>query len=287
MKFVVQLNINIISLIGKDIKSFLNGIITNSLIGKGVYTFLLSPKGRYLFDFFVHIVNEELFYIEVNKNLSESLIQKLSFYKLGKDIKVQDVTNDLVSLYADQNIIDKFSVISCIKDQRYFKMKNRFICKKSDLSNSGLSITLDKDLYKKDKYSYTIPDGYIDMMKEKSIITEFGVNNLHAIDYSKGCFLGQELIARINSSKNRKKTIFKVISENDYDLGMVKKLSQIFFAEVQVGYFCSGYKNLGIAICISDVVLEYKKKFNNKKIFSIRDASGRKINVNLEKAEWI
>ena len=61
-----------------------------------------------------------------------------------------------------------------------------------------------------DKYKYSIIDGYLDLVYERSIPIEYGAEELNAIDYNKGCYVGQEVISRVKYQGIVRKKIFKL-----------------------------------------------------------------------------
>ena len=261
MKYDLQNEIKVLRISGSDAKSFLNSLITNALNNNSIYTFILSPNGRYLFDFFIHVAKEG-YLIEVHKSLHEGLIEKLNFYKLRRKVSILDESENLSVLYSHEPT-HHFEYECCMQDVRYNLLGQRIIIKKGFAKEYKPS-----NIYIIDKYEHCILDGYIDMTQNKSVILEFGAESLSSISYLKGCFPGQELIARAKYSGRIKKTPYKIIALGEIDLSNMPKYSNIVDdLGAQIGTFCSGYKNLGIAIAKSDLVGTDKIAYlNNKRI---------------------
>lgn len=261
MKCELQSNIKILQVIGQDAQQFLSSIITNQLKQNSIYTFILSSNGRYLFDLFIHPTKEG-YLIEVHQSLFESLLDKLNFYKLRRKVSIYNRSEELCSLYSHQANHD-FEYESCMQDSRYNLLGRRIILKKDFAKEYKQS-----NIYMLDKYQYCIPDGHFDMVQNKSIILEFGAELLSAVSFSKGCFPGQELIARAKYSGKIKKMPYKVVALEEIDLSTIEKHTIIFDnAGSPIGIFCSGYKSLGIAVAKCDLVNTEKLAYlNNQQI---------------------
>ncbi len=175
------------------IENFLQGLITNDIrILKSqniIYTCMLNPKGRYNFDFFIFKYNDD-FYIDIHKDYIDAFISKLNFYKLFHKIDVVLETN-LKVYYLNQ---DKF------KNNTFFFIDPR-------LSSLGYKYVTSDDLEDTIHYSDYLELCYknavlesSDFIIDKTIPIEVGMDELNAISYTKGCYLGQEFT---NSAKRR------------------------------------------------------------------------------------
>ncbi len=175
---------------GSERVSFLNGLLTNSLApaarGEAVYACLLTPQGKFLFDFFVRADGERLL-LEVDAARRADCLRRLSLYKLRAD----------VSLAAE----DGYAVIAGFDapmpefgfaDPRHPQMGWRAW----GATGHALSATEPADAYHRHRITLGVPDGGRDLVPERSILLEFNLDSLNAIDFQKGCYIGQELTAR-------------------------------------------------------------------------------------------
>jgi tRNA-modifying protein YgfZ len=243
----------VIEVVGSDVQKFLQGMTTNDVINNQFsYNYLLNNQGRYLFDFFV-FQKEAGFLIDVNKDQAQAFIKKVNFYKLRRDIKTIDISSEYSVVYSLSKIND--SVYSH-RDPRYNRMGYRSVVK--NLNINKLEEKVD-ELYVSDKYKYSMPDGYFDLAYEKSIPIEYGGEELNAINYQKGCYIGQEVISRAKYQGVVRKKIYKMISGTDF-------ASYSHGAEVidnnneVIGIFCSAYKNCAIALLRVEKYLRLEKK---------------------------
>ena len=89
-----------------------------------------------------------------------------------------------------------------------------------------------------------IPDSIIDLKINKSLLLENNFDKINAIDWNKGCYIGQEITARMKYRSLLKKTLYKIIILE----GDVKKDDMIFLNDKNIGYITSINKNLGLAM---------------------------------------
>lgn len=179
----------VIKVSGGDKLRFLQGLITNDL-GRleknddAIYTALLSPKGRYLFDFFVVKQDEDLYL--VGQKITD-LYTKIKPYKLRLDVQL-DI---LESLKVYGVFEDGFSVENEVvfRDPRHPKMPCWIL---SEYRSDTARIAQE---YHRRRFEYTIPEGH-ELEVDKSIILEWGFERLNGISFTKGCYMGQELMSR-------------------------------------------------------------------------------------------
>lgn len=233
-----KLERGLIKLQGEDSFKFLQGLVTNDvkLASKGIYCFLLTANGRYLFDFFL-IELESYYIIDVALTQKDELLAKLTLYKMRSKLNISDVSSEYVVTYS-HSIITNDAIFS-YQDPRYTKLGFR------SLMLSNPQEYKEHNLYNQDKYNYSIIDGSVDMIKDKSIPIEYGIEHLHAISYSKGCYVGQEVVSRTKYQGVIRKSVMKIELDrpcrgfSGYD---------IFQGSNKLGSICSSFENKAIAL---------------------------------------
>lgn len=268
--FSTLLDRGIIKVTGDDAARFLQTLITNDINSSPLYAMMLSPQGRYLFDFFISEAGEE-YWLETDKSSVKALAAKLKLYKLRAKILIEEVS-DNYSLYYSHAPLDIEKVVE-YRDPRFDKLGFRTIA-----ANHPKIAPLDqakKNLYLCDKYHYAIPDGETDLIYDKSMPQEYGMDSLHCIDYHKGCYVGQEVISRTKYQGVIRKQIFKIAGDEELS-GLVQG-EPIVAGEYKVGVLCSTYQNLGIGL----VRLEDYEKHKGTQCYI-----GNK-RVGLEKVKWM
>lgn len=176
----------LITLKGKDALPFLQGLLTQDVYKITdhtlLYACLLTPQGRFLYDLFLFKEADEVL-IDVEKARLEAFIKKLNLYKLRSEVSINLLSQN-VFVYWEPNKQEGW----CFNDPRSRNLGYRFY---SFCEKETPNILEDYD-YRRLKEG--IPDGSRDMPIDKAIILEYGLEN--AIDWQKGCYIGQELMAR-------------------------------------------------------------------------------------------
>jgi tRNA-modifying protein YgfZ len=224
----------VISCFGPDASSFLQGLITNDIRLGNCYTAMLSPKGKYLFDFFIYKSSEQHYMLECGNS---ALLEQLNFYLLSSEVALEDVSSQFSVIYSREPFSSCDSM--CQKDSRFNQMGFRTLTQ-DNFSEGSIS-----GLYLEDKYKYAIPDGDLDMVMHKSFPIEFGLNYLNGVSYAKGCYMGQELIARFKGKPLARK-VYKVSAA--FNLENTPKGTSLFHESKEVGCLCSARGNSAIAL---------------------------------------
>jgi len=233
--FVPLKNRSIIELSGENIADFLQGIIAKNInaLSKdiSIYSCMLTPQGKFLFDFFITI-DESKYLIDIHEEYKEDFIKKLKIYRLRSKIDIKDLS-------------DEFEVAALIGDEVYNNVKNiagytykfcngiayidprseilfaRSIIKKENDYQSFKAknfIKGDYELYEDLRIRNTIPEGLSDLRNNESFPLHFGLDKLDAIDFDKGCYVGQEVTTRSKHRGKSKKNICTLISEDVIEL---------------------------------------------------------------------
>ena len=198
----------VLKLTGNDCKGFLQGLITNDIkklqIGGILYTALLTPQGKYLFDFFLY-QTENAFFLDCERTQIPTLLQKLMLYKLRADVAIED-KSDSMTIYAlfDGTADD---AIICCTDPRAEGMGHRALF---DSNTPPKASALSRDTYEHTRLIKGIPDGSRDMEANKTFILEANLDHFNGISFTKGCYVGQEMTARMMHRTTRKKLLLPI-----------------------------------------------------------------------------
>jgi folate-binding protein YgfZ len=204
----------IIEISGLNCKEFLQGLLTNDankITEKNlIYSFMLNAQGRFLYDFFIFEKDGKILLDCYFSRVGE-IVKKLNFYKLRAKIEIKK-NEEIKVFFSERKIDDKL----CLEDPRSPKMKYRAYDiprQAQDDSAANLILSLPKD--EMQHYHYLriinkIPESEHDLTYEKSFVLEFGFDNLNAIDYNKGCYVGQEPTARIHHLGQIRKEIIYI-----------------------------------------------------------------------------
>lgn len=194
-------NRTIIEVHGKDREAFLQGIMTQDikrLENESIlYSLMLSPQGKFQFDFFI-IQIENAWFIDVDTTRVQAFVQRLQLFKLRADVSIQISETWQVGVS-----LTKLEMENCFPDPRLKDLGYRFY-------GQNLAKETPTDNYEILRLSLGIPDGAQDMINDKSIPLEWGMDELHAISWDKGCYMGQELTARSRYVGQIRKRVFPV-----------------------------------------------------------------------------
>lgn len=244
----------LISLFGEGIKEFLQGILTNdinNLKDKGLlYSLMLTPQGKFLYDFFLWQKNDKVF-IDCLSVDRDEIIQKLNLYKLGKDIEINPVE--------EYGVLFVSAVIPGFVDPRFPNHSSRIYLEKDKqsvfLEKQNISIVTDE--YSKFLCDNVLPDASYDMIKGRSFPLEYGMDNYNAISFDKGCYVGQELVARTKYRGTIRKKIYGISLSDSIK---IQKGEEVIAFGQSIGIFCSSYKGRGKALLRKDYVEELRVK---------------------------
>lgn len=225
--FAVLESRGIVSLRGADARDFLQGLVTND-IGRvspeqAVWTAMLTPQGKYLFDFFVIEMMGALV-LDCEAARAGDLVKRLTMYKLRSNVDISDDSEDwavlaLVGTEADGDALCEFEGRAgafaggvCFVDPRYGGAGARAILPREaieQLKAAGFE-EADAEAYDTHRLICGLPDASRDLVPEKSFPMENGFDELHAIAWDKGCYVGQELTARMRYRATAKKVLLPV-----------------------------------------------------------------------------
>ena len=209
--FFQHTNSRFLKISGKDSELFIQNLITNDVQkcteGSLIYSCLLTPQGKFLADFFIFNVKGNYFF-ETNKKFYINLLNKLKIYKLRSEIHIQEV-NDLYS-YSTFNFIYESDKIIFLNDPRNSNLGKKLIL------DHEIKI-IDSNIQKINETEYheilienTIPYSPFDILENKSLLLENNFDNLNAIDWNKGCYIGQEITARMKYRGLLKKKLYSL-----------------------------------------------------------------------------
>ena len=188
----------VFALTGADVLPFLQGLVTNDVLplakGPGiVWAALLSPQGKYLADFFVVNTGAALL-LDIKDSLANSTVQRLSMYKLRADVQITA---------ADLTVTRGLGTPpeTALPDPRHPSMGWRAY----GLPGGDPVIGWDEW-----RVANLIPESGIELIPNDSYILEHGFERLNGVDFRKGCYVGQEVTARMKHKTELRKGLVRV-----------------------------------------------------------------------------
>jgi folate-binding protein YgfZ len=267
--FVALEDRGFLAVAGPDARAFLQGVITNDVNkaqpGQAIYAALLTPQGRYLHDFFIVELDGVLF-LDVAKSRLEDLRARLLKYRLRAKVEVDDVSklfrtiallgdgpHDSQALHGFEGRGGPFAGGFCYVDPRYAGIGARAMLPASGaeaLSNAGFEAS-DRMAYETLRLLFGIPEGLVDLVQEKTLPMEANFDLLNGIDWAKGCYVGQELTARMHYRALLKKRMLPVEIDGDVpEIG-----TPVTYNGQDAGEMRTGMGDQGIALLRLEMVL--------------------------------
>ena len=191
---------SVLSVTGRDREHFLQGLVTNDLrkaAGGIVYAALLTPQGKYIADFFI-IGQSDRHLIDVATALAQPLMQRLSMYRLRADVQIAP-TDIVVSRGTGT------PPPGALADPRHPALGWRHY------GATDISQPADWDAI---RVAHLIPETGIELGPETYIL-EAGFDRLHGVDFRKGCYVGQEVTARMKHKTDLRKGLLQVRIEGE------------------------------------------------------------------------
>jgi len=206
----------VLAISGPQARDFLQGLVTNDIAngvapGSGLYTALLSPQGKMLFDFLVTEGDGALL-LDVARNQRDSLLKKLTMYRLRSKvgIEVRDQLGVYVNLsgHPDNRIVPYADRAVSFADPRHAGLGIRSIGATAEMP-ANLS---GPRVYHQHRLALGVPEAG-DFGFEKIFALDAGLAELNGVSFSKGCYIGQELTSRMKHRATSRKRILTVQAE--------------------------------------------------------------------------
>jgi len=239
----------LISITGDDAKEYLQNIITNDIEKvdqcNSIFSALLSPQGKYLHEFFI-ISSDNGYFLDCSSKSEEDLIKHLSKYKLRSKVEIKDFSSDyVVGVLSHEKFKEIQSDNNKLTDTILYRESPLFIDpRKKDLgarilsSLEKLHLTvkklnlkiIDSSIYFEKAHSLGVPEKGLTNLKEQLFGLEANFEELNAIDFKKGCYVGQENTARMKLKNKLRKRLLAVKSDGDIEVG-----EDLKFGEIKIG----------------------------------------------------
>ena len=239
----------IIYISGEDVKEFLQNIVTNDINKvsdtSGCFASLLTPQGKYLFDFII-IRHKQGYFLDCEKNRIDQLIDRLNIYKLNSKIEILNLSNEFeVAVISKEKFLTlenaKDTVGNTVKyngdpvalDPRSKNLGGRLIANLEKLNLSLKSLGLkseDPKKYYTLSHKLGIPQVNTDKLQDKVFGLECNFEELNGIDFKKGCYVGQENTARMKLKDKLRRKLLPLKSNEKLNVG-----SNVIFNKVNIG----------------------------------------------------
>jgi folate-binding protein YgfZ len=257
----------LLALSGDDRAAFLQGLISNDIAKVGpdraIYASLLTAQGRFLHDFFIAESNGG-YLIDAEASRLDDLRRRLMLYRLRSKVAIAPVEDQVVvALFGDEALatlglgetpgrVTPFAGGLAYVDPRLAGMGARAILPRERLeaiAASGFEAS-DRVAYDRLRLSLGVPDGSRDLPVEKALLLENGFDELNGVDWKKGCYVGQEVTARMKYRALVRKRLLPVRIEGE----MPAPGTPVVLDGEEAGEMRSAADGWGLALLRLDVV---------------------------------
>ncbi|WP_298878525.1 folate-binding protein [uncultured Bradyrhizobium sp.] len=249
----------VIKVAGEDARNFLNGLITTDVDrlkpGLGRFGALLTPQGKIVVDFLITEApagHGGGFLIDCPKPLADGLATKLKFYKLRAKVTVDNLDLGVLAAWDGQPAAQPDLAFA---DPRNAALGTRILIpedltrKLSDLIGAEL---VDASEYEAHRIALGVPRGGLDFMYSDAFPHETNMDRLAGVDFDKGCYVGQEVVSRMQHRGTARTRSVKVLLEaSSPEVGV-----SVMAGDKSVGTMGSSANGKGIALVRLDRVAD-------------------------------
>lgn len=288
-KIILLEDRGLISITGEDSKNFLQNIVTNDVekvsTSNSIFSALFTPQGKYLFEFFL-LLTKEGFLLDCDNKFTNEIITYLSKYKLRSKIEIKDIsTNHVIGLISLEKFIEIQNNESKNTDTIVYRDSPVFIDPRNKKLGARILSTLEKlhltikklDLkiikaenYFLDAHALGIPIKGVENLKEQLFGLEANFEELKAIDFKKGCYVGQENTARMKLKNKLRRRLLPIKFDQELSIGDELKYNNITIGKVLI--------NKPMPFALVKLFDPDFSEFNDKDI-SINDNKAKLINI--------
>jgi tRNA-modifying protein YgfZ len=266
----------VVSVAGADAAKFLQSVITNDIDAldveamrsenQGLFAGLLSPQGKVLFDFIISKKPKRLddkdaldiFYIDIAADQAAALAKRLGIYKLRAKVEIKDESSEL-------NVLAMWGQDACFicllgfPDPRHPGLglravgTRRFVVDDMSCSN-GTNTT--SAAYHAHRIALGVPEGGKDYAFADAFPHEALFDQLHGVSFTKGCYVGQEIVARMEHRGTARNRIVKVACESNLPAAETPVVAN----GVTIGAMGSSVGALGLAMVRLDRLAEFNDR---------------------------
>ena len=273
----------LISISGEDSKNFLQNITTNDVdkvsYSNTIFSALFTPQGKYLFEFFL-IKAKSGYLLDCDNIFTKEIINHLLKFKLKSKIEIKDISSEnitgiislekFISIQKSANKYDDtldYRGSPLFIDPRNNKLGARIVSslEKLHLTIKKLNLKIiDPNEYFLKAHSLGVPIKGIENLKEQLFGLEANFEEMQAIDFKKGCYIGQENTARMKLKNKLRRRLYAVKSNK----GNLSKGDELLFKKKKIGNILIGDPYPFAVIKLFDPNFE---EFKNQEINSSND----------------
>ncbi|MCP4937399.1 MAG: folate-binding protein YgfZ [bacterium] len=206
-------NRSVIEIGGEDAHDFLQGILTNDIEGanegRAIYAGLLTPQGKLLFDFLI-VRHNHTYLVDVEASQVDDLLKRLMFYKLRAKVDLNALPQAVICVSIEGSAETNCDAISYM-DPRYEKMSSRIMM----LKGEDESCVPNAEQWLTHRLNHGLPEAPADFEHGSCFPHDIAMDQLNGIGFKKGCYVGQEVVSRMQHRGTARKRPMIVKAQGD------------------------------------------------------------------------
>lgn len=251
----------VVKVAGEPARGFLNGLLTANIATMTPeaprYAALLTPQGKIVADFIVVQAREDDggdFFLDCPRALAPALTEKLNFYKLRAKVTIEDLSETL-GVMAAWNGSGTTGQGLVYPDPRLPALGRRVMLPPhlADKAAAELGAApVDAAEYEAHRIALGVPRGGLDFIYGEAFPHEADLDQLGGVDFKKGCYVGQEVVSRVEHRGSARSRVVPVA----FDDFAAEAGSAVMAGDKQVGSMGSSSGRNGLAMLRLDRVQE-------------------------------
>jgi hypothetical protein len=199
----------VVAVAGIDARNFLQGLITNDIgkasDGTAIHAGLLTPQGKILFDFFV-VPRGDAYLLECAKAETSELAKRLGFYRLRAAVEIAEQPGlNVAAVWGGAPTLPQGTIVYA--DPRLPDLGYRVLLPEgADIAALGCETASEGDYHAR-RIGFGVPEGGRDYAYGDSFPHEALFDQLNGVDFAKGCFVGQEVVSRMEHRGTARKRV--------------------------------------------------------------------------------
>jgi folate-binding protein YgfZ len=206
MKAALLPDRGVVKVAGDDARKFLNGLVTSDIAKvapeAAAFGALLTPQGKIIVDFILAeapVADGGGFFLDCPRALASTLLQRLNFYKLRAKVLIEDLSEMLGVLAVwDGDATTEYGL--CYRDPRLAVLGLRCMLPPHLAGETAVDLgaeLVESSAYEVYRIALGVPRGGLDFIYGDAFPHESDMDQFGGVDFDKGCFVGQEVVSRI------------------------------------------------------------------------------------------
>jgi len=261
MKTALLPDRGVVKVVGDDARKFLNGLVTCDMSkvspAAARFTALLTPQGKIIVDFIVAEAPAEDgggFFLDCPRALATTLVEKLNFYKLRAKVVCEDLS-EVLGVMAAWDGAGATEYGLCYADPRLPALGLRVMLPPHVAAEAAADLgaaLIDPAAYEAHRIALGVPRGGADFAYGDAFPHEADMDQLSGVDFDKGCYVGQEVVSRVQHRASARSRVVPVT----YEGGAPIDGAPVLAGEREIGMFGTAAQGHGLALVRLDRVAE-------------------------------